>query len=1028
MLTNAKILGKLEQLATNYRPLRFEKVADVPMELLETKQISQREPQETGWQPVATGHRWGGSWITGWFRGDVTLPAGASGQQVFLRGKTGGIEGLLIVDGEYKGTFNDQHPLVRMATKGVGGRKYHVAIEAYSGHSFPGAQPNETPIVIEEKSRVYTAVTVELEREDVSAFVYDLDVLLNLVKMLDANSLRRSAIIRELEKVWSVIHAFPAEQAIAEWRPKLAEARAVMAPLLAKKNGPTTPEIALVAHSHIDTAWLWPIAETRRKTGRTFSSMANLMERYPEVIFLQSAPVHAEMAKEDYPQVFEAMKKLVAAGRWEPNGGAWVEPDCNLTGGEALVRQFLVGINWTREQYGYSSDCLWQPDVFGYSAALPQILRGFNLEYFLTTKMAWNDTTRFPYDTFTWRGIDGSTVLTHLNSLPQFINSQNVPEMWNWAQHKDSEDKRLGSYGWGDGGGGPTMEDMEIVRRLADLEGAPKTYYTTVTNFMRGLRDGERNWPEWVGELYLELHRGTLTSIGGVKRGNRKTELALRDVEFVYTLAALKGAAYPAKALLGTWKELLINQFHDILPGTSIARVNDEALAAFAKLEKDCAQYVADALDKVVGAAATTQDQVLLLNSLSWDRAGELTLGGIAEGLSAEGAGVTSQSIVDVEGRRSLAVTGVVVPALGGTIVKLKKGAAAGASPFKLEGNRLETPHATAQFDAAGRIVSYRLKASDREGVRAGGVLNGFLSGEDVPQAWDNWDIDSDQELRMQPETRLVKREVVANGPLQLRIAQEYRIGRASTLTQHVVFHAASAQVTFETVVDWREKHVLLKTAFDVDVLTEMARHEIQFGHVQRPTHRNYLQDRARFEVCAHKWMDLSDNGFGVALLNDCKYGVGVNGGSIRLSLLKSGTHPDERGDNGRHVFTYALLPHEGPFSVQSVVRPGYELNVPVIVRAVGAGIQAPKALLSVNSPSVIVEAIKWAEDGSGFVVRLYEAGQIAGPVKVSVAVPVKEVRATNMLEEGTESLPLRNGAVSFRMRPFEIKTLKVQV
>lgn len=1030
MLTSPKIVGKLEQILPHYRALRFEKIAVVPMEMQETRAMLRGEPATGAWMAVHKGDRWGGDWITAWFRGDAVVPVAAAGKRVFVRARTGGVEALLIVDGIHRGTFNDQHPLVSMGEKATAG-SHHIAIESYSGHSFPGTQPNDAPIVVEEKGRVFDSVTLELEREDVSAFVYDLDVLMNLLKVLDGNSLRRGEILRRLEEVWAAVYAFPAECEEGEWRPALAAARKIMAPLLAARNSPTTPTIALVAHSHIDTAWLWPIAETRRKTGRTFSSMVNLMERYPEVIFMQSAPCHAEMAMEDYPEVFARMKALIAEGRWEPNGAAWIEPDCNLTGGEALVRQFLVGINWTREHYGYSPDCFWQPDVFGYSAALPQILRQFNIGYFLTTKMAWNDTTRFPYDTFIWSGLDGSTVLTHLNSLPQFVNAHNVVEMWNWAQHKDSESQRLGSYGWGDGGGGPTMEDMEIVRRLEDLEGAPRTKYTTVSAFMKSLADrrseGRADWPRWVGELYLELHRGTLTSIAGIKRGNRKSEIALRDAEFLCTLAALKGAEYLRAELLAVWKRLLINQFHDILPGTSIARVNDEAISDFTQILDDCGRISRRALDHL-GGASRESEKLLLVNSLSWDRAGEIAIPIPRDSQFTAVDGAVTQRITNLTDDDFLITSGLAIPALGSCVVTPRNDKRAELnSPFHFAEEDsvaiLETPHGTIRFQKNGTINSYKLRNSDRELVRATGSLNELRTGEDVPLAWDNWDIDADQATRMKHGGRLIRRKVVANGPLQFRLLQEFEIGRASRLWQHIIFHADSPRITFETAVDWKEKHTLLKVFFDLDIHCESARHEIQFGHVERPTHFNYPQDRARFEVCAHKWTDVSDNGFGVALLNDCKYGVSVLSSTIGLSLLKSGTHPDPRGDNGIHHFTYELLPHDGPFSVPSVVRPAYELNIPVLTTAHGEA--APAPLLELDAPNVIVEAVKWAEDGSGFVVRLYEAGRMGTPVTMKVNAHFQEAAEVNLLEERKSSIVFGDSKIHFLMKPFEIKTIK---
>ncbi|MCC6546399.1 alpha-mannosidase [Candidatus Sumerlaeota bacterium] len=1025
MLTGTKITGKLEQILPHYRALRFENIADLEVEMQETRGMLLVEPKDGDWVKVARGGRWGGDWISAWFRGEAVVPEHAAGKRIFVGARTGGTEALLIVDGMHKGTFNDQHPFVAMGEKVSAGR-HHIAIESYSGHGFPGTQPNDAPIVVGDKGCIFESVTLQMEREDVSEFVYDLDVLLSLLKVTDANSLRRGSILRGLEQVWAAIPAFPSERAEGEWRPALVAARRIMAPLLSVKNGPTAPTIALVAHSHIDTAWLWPIAETRRKTGRTFSSMVSLMERYPEVVFLQSVPCHAEMTKEDYPQVFERMKKLIAEGRWEPNGASWIEPDCNLTGGEALVRQFLVGITWTREHYGYSPDAFWQPDVFGYSAALPQILRGFNIEYFLTTKMAWNDTTRFPYDTFVWQGIDGSTVLTHLNSLPQFINAHNVAEMWNWAQHKDSESQRLASYGWGDGGGGPTMEDMEIVRRLADLEGAPKTRYTTVSGFMKELRDSGTPWPRWVGELYLELHRGTLTSIAEVKRGNRKAETALRDTEFHCTLAAVCGMAYPSAELLAVWKKLLINQFHDILPGTSIARVNDEAIHDFAEVIDECRSLSKRALSPAGGGAGSPCEMVLV-NSLSWERTGELAIPIPEDSRFTSVEGAVAQRVTNLAGEALLVTHGLHVPALGARRVMLEEEGVRSESVFQFDIREdasctLKTPHGTVQFLGDGRICSYELGEARRDLVGTLGSINEFRTGEDVPLAWDNWDIDSDQSQRMTLETRLTRREVVADGPLQFRLLQEFRIGSASQLRQHIVFHAASPRVTFETEVQWHEKHTLLKVFFDLNLHCESARHEIQYGHVERPTHQNYPQDRARFEVCAHKWTDISDNGFGVALLNDCKYGVSVEGSRIGLSLLKSGTHPDPRGDNGTHRFAYEVLPHDGAFSVPFVVRPAYEFNVPIHVHPSG---ESRGSFIEVDAANVIVEAIKWAEDGSGFIVRVFEAGRMETWASIRMGIPVKAVLETNLLEEEKSSVAIADGIIHFRMKPFEIKTFK---
>ncbi len=1033
MFTHPKILRKLERIEQRYTKLRYEHVADVPVEMWQTKEFLHAEPARRAgvkWTPAKPGTKWGGSWVTAWFRGDVRLPAVCRNRRVFVRARTGAKETMFLVDGEHRGTFDFAHPVVMMAANGSTQKRYHLAFEAYGRHNFPGTQPDEKPTVVERNSIVFEGIEVVLEREDVSAFTFDLKVLRQLATSLDEHSLRRGKITRCLAKVFEVVDADPTFTDESSWRPKLAEARRVMKPLLALHNGPTTPFFGIIGHSHLDTAWLWTIAETERKTGRTFGSVLNLMEQFPKFKFLQSSPCHADMVRRLYPGLFKRIQRAVKEGRWEPNGGAWIEPDCNLTGGEALIRQFLVGQRFTREHFNYTADTLWQPDVFGYSAALPQILEGVDIPYFCTTKMGWNDTTRFPYDTFIWEGIDGTTVLSHFNATHWVPDPASLIRDWNWVQHKDIQDRRFGALGWGDGGGGPTEEMLSLADRLEDLEGCPKASYMTLTEFMRGVeRDLAPDLPRWVGELYLELHRGTLTGIGAIKRLNRKNELALRDAELLATVAAIGGAKYPSARMLELWKTLLINQFHDILPGSSIAEANDQAIRELGENLEAVEEVVSEAATRLAGSPRGRSAAAMIFNTLSWDRIGGMELSNAPRNMVPDLPGVTAQWIEDVEGNRKLAVHGPVIPALGASVVPLKtKPRKQGASPFIHSKSRLETPQYVARFDDVGRIVSLRHKASGREIVRSGGALNTLWIGEDVPEAWDNWDIDSDQKLKMRPADRLKSRSVVAEGPLQIRIRSEFSLGRGSMLKQDMVFHAHSPRIDFDTVVDWHEKMTLLKAGFTLDVHTEQARHEIQYGHVERPTHQNQLDDRARFEVCAHKWTDLSENGFGVALLNDCKYGVSVAGSDVRLTLIKSGTHPDPRGDEGIHRFAYALLPHDAPFSVESVIRPAYEFNI-APRPAPAAGVARPiPSLLRVDQPNIIVESVKWAEEGNAFVVRLYDAGRIARQVKIEFGAAVKRLTRTNMLEEKPESIPLRDGKATLRVKPFQIVTLRCEV
>lgn len=1019
MLTEPKIPRKLERIEQQYMDRRFETVGTVDVAMTLTTDYRREEPTDLAWTAAPVGTRWGASWQTAWFRGDTELPECCIGRKVFIRAKTN-VETLFFVDGAARGVFDGNHPYRCLTLAGEAAHCYHLAFEAYAGHDFPGTQPYDSRPAIAENGQTFGGIEIALEREDVTAFCFDLRVLRQLAQALDEHSLRRGKIMAGLAKVFEVVCAAPGEVPEDQWRPALEIAREIMQPLLATPNGPTTPQFGLLGHSHIDTAWLWPLAETWRKCARTFSSMCNLMEQYPEVTFLQSAPCHTDVLRSEYPGIFAKVQELVAAGRWEPNGAMWVEPDCNLVSGESFVRQLLVGQRATREMFGYTSDTLWLPDVFGYSAALPQILRLAGVEFFVTTKIGWNDTTRFPFDTFEWRGMDGTAVTAHFNQIQGWPDPAALLDRWRWIQHKDSQDRFLYCYGWGDGGGGPTAEQMEVARRVTDLEGCPKAEHTTVTAFMRGVRDDMGALPVYRGELYLEFHRGTLTSIAGIKRGNRKAEFAMRDAEFLCSLAAIAGVGYPHEELLDLWKKLLTNQFHDILPGSSIAEVNDEGIEDFAGIIEGANGLGCEALDQA-GLCGDAEDSVLVLNSLSWDRTDPIALAGLP---GKRPAGLLAQPVTDVFGGECLLVGGLTVPALGGALVRLEDGSPENTdSPFTVTEDRVRTPFAELRFGTNGEIVSFVDFASGRQLVRSGGALNQFLLGEDIPQMYDNWDIDEDQRRKMTATATLVSRQVVADGPLQLRLRAEYRFG-TSSLRQDIVFHAHTPRVDFATVVDWQEKHQLLKVAFELDVLTDFARHEIQYGFVERPTHRNYPQDRARFEVCAHKWTDLSETNFGVALLNDGKYGIDVLGGDLRLSLLKGGTHPDPRGDAGSHPMVYSLLPHTGAFSAAAVVLPAYELNVTPLT-VVGPE-SAPASLVRVDVPNVIVESVKWAEDEDALILRIYEAEKSTSVARLEFGVPVKAVAEVNLLEEEPEELGLEGSSLLVPFRPFQIKTLKL--
>lgn len=747
------------------------------------------------------------------------------------------------------------------------------------------------------------------------------------------------------------------------------------------------------------------------------------MDEYPEYKFIQSSSCHSDFLRRKYPDLFARIQQKVKEGRYEPNGGVWVECDCNITSGESMVRQFLWGQRFTRKYFDFTSNCFWLPDTFGYSAAIPQIMKGCCVDYFLTTKIDWNDTNTFPLDTFYWEGIDGTKVFTHFNRTHIWPDAEDLmtyvagtpSNSHSCIKDKRVTDTRVISYGYGDGGGGPQFEMIEAAKRCADLNGCPKSEHKLVGEAMKEIERDAVEPDTYAGELYLELHRGTLTNQHVIKRNNRKAEFALRDLEiFTVTDAVKNNKTADSADIAPLYEKLLVNQFHDILPGTCIPRAHEESRAMTTALITRARDLVKEL------AQSDKEDCVTVTNTLSFDRSDVIVLdysGKIVDG------GYRQQVYTDVRGNKKLMVGGVTVPAFSSITLKLVDGKPEENSVFSLDDNSLETPFASVKFADNGTISSFVDKRADREICGDGYNLNTFIMAEDFPSEWDNWDVDADIEMKFEDASKLVSREVVSNGSVAFVIRSKYAISGKSTVTQDMIFFADSAEVRFDTVMDWQDNHRFLKTAFDTSVRQEFARFDVQFGNVKRPTTRNNSIEKAKFEVLNHKYTDLSETRFGVAVLNDSKYGISVNGGKLRLSLHKGGLRPDFKGDRGVHHCVYSFLPHDSGFDAENVIRPAYELNVPA---AVTAGEYSAQKLMSIDADNIFVEAVKPCEDAQrAFIVRMYEAEGTFTNAKVSFFGGAKSVKITNMLEEEqgeVESI----APAKLQFRPFEIKTLKV--
>jgi alpha-mannosidase len=812
-------------------------------------------------------------------------------------------------------------------------------------------------------------------------------------------------------------------------------------------GSPLDVDIIGVGHAHIDVAWLWTLGQTRRKAGRTFSTVLRLMEQFPGYKFSQSQAQLYRYVEETYPEIFAQIKEQVKDGRWELIGGTWVEPDCNAIGAESLARQFLLGRTYFRDRFGeVDTPVLWLPDTFGYSWALPQLIQQAGMKYFITHKMSWNQYNRMPHHILWWQGIDGTRVLTHFLTTPSpdwflphattynaTVTAAEILGTWaNFAQ-KELHNELLTAYGYGDGGGGPTREMLENIGNLANHPGAPRVRPGTVREFMEHIEEELADrLPVWNGEFYLEYHRGTYTSQGRTKRNNRKNEFLLHDAEFLAAWAALvTDYGYPHEDLTTAWRLLCLNQFHDILPGSSIGPVYVESNRDHRQI-RELGEQVRDEALAALAGLLPAEASIVAVNPTSFEgrRIGLLPLELAA-----------TQRLVDLRSGSAMATQAID----GGTLVEIDAmppyslvpiGEDDGTAPVldaapivTDEANRIVLENAVlrVELDPSGEISRIVDKEAERDVLAPEAAANTLWAFEDRPMNFDAWDIDSYFEDRPENITQVDNIHIIETGPLRVGVEID-RNYRASRIVQKVYLYRDSKRIDFDTWIDWHEQHLLLKVAFPVTILSPMATFDIQWGNVQRPTHRNTSWDWARFETCAHKWADLSESDYGVALLNDCKYGYDVHDHVLRLTLIKSATSPDLTADQGEHVMAYSLLPHQGDWR-EGVVSAGYDLNDPVILRRVPIGhAQGSRlqSLVAVDARNVVIETIKQAEDGHGLIVRLYENERARGRVTLRTGFPLQAAYRCNLLEDSETELKVEENRVRFEVTPYQIITLRL--
>ncbi len=996
----------------------------------------------SGWDEFSIGSEWGGRDVTAWFRTQIMIPQPWRSQKVVLRFQVGPRDGggstaesLLYVNGKPLQGLDVWHEEAWLPPEEMQSGLVQVAIKAWGGVI-------DTP----QRRRFSQARIIRID-QTAEQLYYSLDTILKTVQTLPEEDFRRVQMVQALDNAYRRIDFLKPR---SEWfYQSLRQALDTLDVEMAQLDGhhQPGPVVVGVGHAHIDVAWLWRVSHSREKVSRTFSTALHLMRQYPGYHYMHSTPQLYQYLKEDYPDLYRRVKEQVSGGRWEPTGGMWVEADVNMPSGESLVRQFLYGKRFFQQEFEVDNKVLWLPDVFGYSPALPQIAKKSGIQYFLTSKISWNQYNRFPYDTFHWRGIDGTELLTTFVTTPSdngrftyngMLEPKDVKGMWDQYRQKEVNHELLQLFGWGDGGGGPTKEMLEAGQRMKSMPGLPRVEFGSAEPYFErlGKRLENKRLPVWDGELYLEYHRGTYTSQAYNKYANRRSEFLFHDAEWLNSLAGilLPGNSYPKTQLRRGWELILLNQFHDVLTGSSIHEVYEDSTQDYETIRQIGEEAVHSAQNSVIEHIGLEKDSLVAFNSLGFDRDGLFDLPG--------SPALDGKTVLDEQGQplpvqvnragehQRILLEATNVPGLGYQSYPLVD-AQAEEIPNELVVTpaRLENRYYRIQLNERGQMISLFDKRAGREILADGQRGNVLQVFEDKPLDCDAWDIDIYYLDKMREVSDLVEATVEETGPVRGVLKLRWRLFD-SEIIQRVTIYRTSRRIDFVTTADWHEHQALLKVAFPVDIRATHATYDIQFGALERPNNWNTSWDAARFEVFAHKWADLSEGDYGVSLMNDCKYGYDVKDNVLRLTLIKSGVYPDPMADQGSHKFTYSLLPHEGDWRTGRVIQEAYSLNEPVFgsIQAAQKGdLPQQFQLAQLSADHIMVETIKKAEEGDAWVVRLYETQQRRKKAaRLTFALPIRKALECNLIEESEGPANVQGCALEFAIGPYEIKTFLV--
>ena len=978
------------------------------------------EQREEGtWLPFDTEHdTWGYADCYAWMKHSFTVPTRFAGRPVYYQilpqeGKKwawGSPQALLYANGEALQGFDSNHTRTRLLDCAQGGEHYEMLLNLYAGGR-------------DYEGKIGTRLRLLSVDDEVEKLYWHLRTPLEVANLKEPDELARIHLLQTLNEAVSLVsfHLPYGEDFLESVR----EATAYLEKeLYGKREMEAT--VSAVGHTHIDVAWLWRLRQTRDKTSRSFATVLKLMEEYPDYRFMSSQAQLYEFIRQEHPAIFARIRESVRQGRWEPEGGMWVEADTNLSSGESLVRQFLVGKRFFRNAFGADCKILWLPDVFGYSAALPQIMKQCGINYFMTTKISWNEYDKLPYDTFLWRGIDGSEVLTHFISTMDTVkeekdwittyngdlNPSQVIGCWQRYQQKDLNRDVLFAFGHGDGGGGPTHGMLERGRRMhMGIEGCPKVEFQFARDYFDRLQKdiaGRKRLPRWVGELYFEHHRGTLTAQASAKRWNRRSEFLYHDLETLESLVNLDHlSSYPSAALLEGWKVILLNQFHDILPGSSIREVYEDSQKQYEDLHRTGGRMLEKALQQASRRVGLARDSLLLFNTLGFSRREVAEMQrpqhtGFLLRDPQSGAVLPWQKTFDGK----IIFTSPEVPAKGYCAISVEAGEQRQTTPLTATLREMHTPFFDLTFDEAMQIASLIDRRTGRSVAPQGEPLNRLIVYEDRPFEHRAWNVQAYYTEKSWVLSDVSHAEVLECGPVRAVVLVERKFLH-SVIRQYITAYAELDRIDIRNEIDWDDSYLLLKADFPVDVNAVKATFDIQFGNIERVTHENTLWDFAQFESCAHKWADLSDNSFGLAVLNDCKYGYSAKDGHIALTLLRSANDPQPKQDCTHHTFTYSLYPHAGPAAISRVVQEGYSLNCPLYTMFSNAQKGAwPErfSLACVDADNIILETVKRAEDSDALILRLYETWNRATDCSIRFGRLMEMAAQCDMMEENAVS------------------------